>query len=408
MIADIVNQICLGFYPVAAVSTQSGLDIATVILFLATTFLIYKKRAEFVFRSIGIEWAFLGYVIVVILSFMINASKEAEWFRSAIKFSWIINLYILIYVFQSKSVEVKNMIKVLSLGSLLPTVYSLVSYHNGVDLLTGRLNERITGLVNSSTYHAHGNAMLFVALVAGLSLCGNQLSRLWKWIAGFSTFLLGLSILLTFTRGIWLSVCLSSFLMVGYLFGMKRFFQFFTAVLVASLLAVQIWPRFSQRIQDTNLSYNHERIDLTRVNFEIWSEYPWLGIGYGENLRRVREYWDRPHWNQKPGYIESHAHNQYLNVLSTTGVLGEVFFLCFFFFFVLKNWKLLRQTSREQQPKRFAWLAICFWAQLQFVFACLTDVSFEYAKIRALIIIVWALVIAIDQKPAIVKESLHA
>ena len=58
-------------------------------------------------------------------------------------------------------------------------------------------------------------------------------------------------------------------------------------------------------------------------------------------------------------------------------------------------------------PERFALLVVALWAQWQFVLACLTDVSFEYAKIRALILLVWALVIAIDQKPALVKEPSH-
>lgn len=403
-----LNSFAMAFYPIAAVSTQSGLDVATILMFLVTSWQLYKKKSDFTVKWIGIEWAFLGYIAVVILGFAINASAEAEWARSALKFSWVINLYILILTFQTLKVDTVKIIQIISVGTLLPNLYAMASYINGFDLLTGRINERITGLVNSSTYHAHGNAILFVSLLGGLAYSRSRLSTAWKNFVVLSTLLMGVSIFLTFTRGIWLSILASTLLIAFLFFSWKRLLQIIGVVLVASTLAFQLWPRFNQRVQDTNVAYNHERINLTKLNFEIWREYPWLGIGYGENLRRSPEYWQRPEWNLPTDYIQSHAHNQYLNVLSTTGVLGEVFFLIFFFFFMVKNWRMIRQTSKDRQPERYALLVICFWAQVEFALACLTDVGFEYAKIRALLILVWALVIAIDQKPSLVKEASDA
>lgn len=404
MMAELINQIAMVTYPIAAVSSQSALDASTVLMFLVTAWMIYKNKSDFTIKWIGIEWAFLGYMLAVVLGFAINASAEAEWFRSTVKFSWVINLYILILTFQSLKVDTLKIIKVISVGTLLPNLYSLASYVNGYDLITYRINERITGLVNSSTYHAHGNAVLFVALLGALAFSYSRLSQRWKVFVLFSTFLLGASIFLTFTRGVWLSILASACVVAFLFFGWKRVVQIFAVVIVASGLAWKFWPKFNQRIQDTNSSYNHERLNLTKVNIEIWQEYPWLGIGYGENLRRAREYWDRPHWNMRRGYLESHAHNQYLNVLSTTGIVGSFFFNIFFFYFILKNWRMIRRTSREKERERYALLVICFWAQVEFALACLTDVGFEYAKIRGLLILVWALVIAIDQKPSLVKE----
>jgi O-antigen ligase len=343
----------------------------------------------------------------VFLGFVLNASKEAEWASSIVKFSWLINLYILIFTFQALKIETVQIIKVLSVGTLLPTVYSLASYVHGLDLMTGRLNDRITGLVNSATYHAHGNAMVFVFLVGSLCFSWRLLSRKWRIFAQVSAFLLGVSILLTFTRGIWISLLAVSATMTLFFFGFKRFVQVLVAAGLAFGLFINYWPKFNERVQNTNVTYNHERLDLFKVNVQIWKEYPWLAIGYGENSRRLREYWDRPEWHQPPGYIISHAHNQFLNVLSTTGILGEVFFLCFYLFFIFKNFWMIRKTSRKETPERFKLLVVCLWAQLEFLVACCSDVGFEYAKIRALILLVWALVIAIDQKPSLVKETAH-
>lgn len=407
MTALLLNEIALALYPVAAVSSQSLLDLTTVVMFFSLIWMLRKNKSQFVFQKIGIEWAFLAYVVVVILGFAINASKEAEWLRSFLKFSWLINIYILILVLQTVEIETTRIVKVLSALSLGPTLYSLISYLQGFDLITGRDNVRITGLVNSSTYHAHGNAFLFVFLVGGIFFSFKKLPKFWKVFSLISTFLLGVSILLTFTRGVWLSIFLST-IMILFFIDWKKVLKFTGGTITLFLLLFFLWPKFHDRIVTTsNSDYNEMRVSLFKVNVQIWKEYPLLGIGFGENIRRNREYWDRPEWNKPADYLTSHAHNQFLNVLATTGIFGFVFFCWFFFFFILKNVKMIQKTNRLQTPERFAILLICLWAQLQFLLACWSDVGFEYAKIRALILLVWALVIAIEQKPSIVKELKH-
>lgn len=408
MIPEIVNSIGFAVYSIAAVSSQSVLDISTFVLLITTLYIIRRNPGRIAFTKIGIEWAFLGYVIVVVLGFIFNSSPDAEWLRSASKFSWVINIYILIYSFQVIKIESSSVLKTLSILSLGPTIYSLVSYIHGTDLLTGRSNERITGLVNSATYHAHGNSFILVFMIGCFLISYKRLSRTWIGISILSIFLLGLSIVFTFTRGIWGSLFFSSLVVLSY-FDWKKAVKFVVVSCLIGGLTFLSWDKFKDRILSTiQSSGDSQRISLFLVNVQMWREYPLLGIGYGENLRRNREYWDRPEWNKPSDYITSHAHNQYLNVLATTGIFGLIFFCCFFFFFLVKNYQLLRRTNFEEYPERFSFLIVTLWAQWQFAFACLTDVSFEYAKIRGLILLVWALVIAIDQKPGLVKESNHA
>ncbi len=399
-----LNQLWLAIYPVAAVSSQSLLDLSTVLMFLTTMWLFRKKKIELAFKKIGIEWAFASYLGVVIIGYMTNAAADADWVGSLVKFSWLINIYILIYAFQSLQLKTIRIIQIISTLTFGPTLYSLLSYARGVDIITGRDNTRLTGLVNSSTYHAHGNAVLFIILVSCLYFSIKKLNLAWQIFSFFSTILLGLSIFLTFTRGIWISIFISSVLVLLFLDWKKLFYFIFGSAILFGLF-FQVSPKFKDRILMTNVQSNEERISLFKVNVQIWKEYPLLGIGYGENLRRNREYWDRPEWRKPTGYITSHAHNQFLNVLSSTGILGLFFFSSILIFFFRKNLLLIRSTSSQSQPERYAILLTCLWAQLEFLLACLSDVSFEYVKIRALILLVWALVIAIEQKPEIVIEE---
>lgn len=400
----LMNQIFLALIPTFAVSSQSLLDLALSALFLSLIFVFAKKRQILVIEKIGIEWAFLGYMITIVLGFWLNASPDAEWLDSAIKFSWVLNLYILIFGLQTTQLDSTKILKALSAGTLIPTLYSLASYMYGVDLITGRNNHRITGMVNSATYHAHGNAIIFVFLACCLYFSFKKLKLNWKIFAVSSFLLLGTSILLTFTRGIWISIFVSSAIILLIL-DRKKFLVFIAGTLILGGIAFQTLPKLREGVDPVARAASvEERVSFIQLNLQMWKQYPLLGIGYGENLRRCREYWDRPEWNKPADYNVSHAHNQYLNVLSTTGLFGLFFFAMFFLYFIYKNIKLLLKTSSELSPERWALLIGCLWAQIEFAIACLTDVSFEYAKIRTLILIVWALVVVIEKKPAVVKE----
>lgn len=402
MIMNLVNRcllILLGLYPIAAVSSQSLLDLIMILISLIWFFSIYKKgyNEETRLYFFGAEKPLLMYFIIVVLGFIFNASPDAPWLESLLKFSWVLNLYILIYALRSSILKIENVLKYILILIFLPTLYSLIGYYNGVDLITGRDNSRITGLVNSATYHAHGNAIIFVFLLSLFIFYRKNISNKFQFLLISSLMLLGVSIFLTFTRGIWLSIALSS-LTMSFLYSRKRVFQ--TAVAIVLIFGALFF--FMQKARDriTPLSQDasaNERINFLKVNFEMWREYPLLGIGYGENLRRNREYWDRPEWNMPQEYNTSHAHNQFVNVLSTTGVFGLIAFLWFMFLFLYKNFKLLRKSSVDKLSTNYILLFSCLWAQVEFYFACLTDVSFEYAKIRALLILVWALIIALEK-----------
>ena len=188
----------------------------------------------------------------------------------------------------------------------------------------------------------------------------------------------------------------------------KKLVKMFSLTAVVFLCVLQFSSKLQERVQQTKslLVSNEERVSLLKVNLQIWREYPLFGIGYGENLRRNREYWNRPEWNKPADYITSHAHNQFINVLSTTGIFGFFFFCAFYFYFFYKNIKLIQTSRAEKKTESYAILMTCLWVQLEFFLACFTDVSFEYAKIRALLILVWALLAALQARPQLIEDNI--
>lgn len=403
----------LFFVPLGAVTSQTLLDVALVVLFSGFLFELYKKRQSVNSNAvvtdaqvpwIGIEWAFAGYLLVIILGFIFVAAPGVEVGFALKKFVWIANFYLLIYAFQRARLKPMPMLYWFSGLFLAPNIYAISTYFTQYDpIAKTNLLGRVIGMVSSATYHAHGNAVVFVFFSALLYFYFRKLTVRMKVLAAMAYGLWGLSIFLTFTRGIWLAIFVSSFLMLLLLSFRKAALLVMTSLLVFTA-AYYTWPAFRETVTETgSRKQSDERENLLMTNYKIFFDHPFLGLGYTENTRRIGEYWDE--LAMPENYIKSHAHNQFINVLAGTGVFGLFFFICFIYFFLKKNWLLLRSTNRMQTPFRYSLLFACFWAQFEFLLACLTDVAFEYAKIRSLLILVWALVIALEIKPSIAIEN---
>jgi O-antigen ligase len=348
------------------------------------------------FSWIGIEWAFLCYFVVVIIGFVFNASPDAEVSWQLSKFSWVINLYIYIYALGKLNLSSKKIVYFFSLTFLIPNIYAVFTYVYDWDFLTKKGAPRVIGMVNSATYHAHSNAVLFVVFCGLLYFGWKHLNPKIKVFSLAAAVIFFLSIFLTFTRGIWISLFVSALIIFSTIH-LRAVLTTLLAGMAVFLACYMFWPAFHDRVNPANsMESSSERINLIKVNLQMWQENPLFGIGYGENMRRNREYWDQPQWNMPAEYITSHAHNQYINVLSTTGVFGLFFFLCFMGYFVKRNVQML-WTEKNKASLKYALIFACLWAQIEFLLACVTDVTFEYAKIRALFLFVWALLVVLDR-----------
>lgn len=385
-----------------AVCSQSLMDIMMCLLLLVWLYGVWQshKLSGLGFRKIGIEWAFAGYLVTIVLGFIFNSVLQPEWFYVFFKFTWIFSLYFFINFYEAIDFDLVKTLKFMGTLVIIPVVGALVIF---IQTNSQGLPEefRLLGFVNSATYYAHGNAMLLVFLLNLFLFLYKKISRSWNIMILVSLTLMVISIYFTYTRGIWISLFLSTVLMGLVTRNIKKVVAIFSLTFAAVLILFLTSQQFKDRLHHSlSAKANHERVDLFNVNVQMWKEYPLLGIGYGENIRRNREYWDRPEWNRPAEYITSHAHNQYLNVLSTTGILGFIFFMSFISFFLRKNYLMFKaESAKNTVSTRYILLHGCLWMQFEFLLACLTDVSFEYAKIRILLVLTWALVMALDKPP---------
>ncbi len=398
---------CLGGVLFSTVVSQTLLDFFTILLAigLLTDFIKQPQKTKQMFKMFGNELAMLAYLIVVLIGYYVNASRDAEIGRGLSKFLWVFNFYIYYYAFLKTRLkfEANRMALYFGVLFLIPNVYAIYTYIVGYDFLSFKFIPRSVGLVNSATYHAHGVALIFIPFIISLFFNWSKLKPFMKALAVAALPIFVGSVMVTLTRGAWLIMAISvpvflAFINYKYLIGLV------IAGVVAGALTFVAWPGLRDRV-DMTRTENHtsERQNLMAVNFQIWGEYPWLGIGYGENQRRNREYWDREEWQMPSDYIVSHAHNQFLNVLSTTGLAGLFCYLLFYVNFLAVNVRELVKAKKDSY--RYSLLLLCLVWQVGFTVSCLTDVTFEYAKLRVLVLLPWALLLAIKNSGRI--ESLQ-
>lgn len=131
------------------------------------------------------------------------------------------------------------------------------------------------------------------------------------------------------SRGVWLSA-LTGLVVYEYLQGinLKKLSVYALGILSICMASLVFMPTFRASFFDrvsniVNLDYARTEYQIAALR--IWKKYPVVGIGtdayeLGFQHQRSAEYW------KKQPYGSPHrAHNEYLNVLATQGLLG---FLC--------------------------------------------------------------------------------
>lgn len=385
---------------VAPIISQSLVDLCLALLFFMLFYIWKSGLQKVVFPRIPFLYFMLGYFGMAFVGLLHQLGiGNIPWDQMG-KFIWIFNLFILVCAFANFRLKWRVILVAAASLSVIPSAYSLVTYFLKFDYLSNVGIARIVGLVNSATYHAHAGGILLVILLGMAIQFRKSFSVPIRIFLAASLFFLALSVWLTYTRGIWIALFGSTFFIL-FTYRPKVSFAFIIFIAVSVITSFQLNEKFASRLTHSlDRTANADRIDLFKVNVEMFKEYPLLGIGYGQNRERNREYWDRAHWKKPDGFIISHAHNQYLNVLTTTGVLGFFLFSIFFFGLSLRPYFFL-QRAGELMGKSFPVVRVWLWGSTFILLACLTDVTFEYAKIRVLILIVWAATIAYLRNPKV-------
>lgn len=144
-------------------------------------------------------------------------------------------------------------------------------------------------------------------------------------------------LLLTYSRGGWIPLCIS-FVLLG-IFDRRylKYIVVFGAIFGGFDYASDVGRLMPQKIViDSSVGY---RIKLWKASFDIIQDNPILGIGKGTVWNKIPEY-----SNTITAYV-SHVHNVFLQILVDTGVVGATVFVIF----IKDIWNRIKLNIKKKQ-----------------------------------------------------------
>jgi O-antigen ligase len=110
------------------------------------------------------------------------------------------------------------------------------------------------------------------------------------------------------------------------------------ALICGALLFASASEFLRDRLVNTENFENDKRFSRNIVSWEIFKEYPLIGVGFGRKdaLRKTKY---EAYGFKIASENKSNAHNQYLEYLSVNGLLGGVIFIAIVIYLLYVSWK---------------------------------------------------------------------
>ncbi len=397
----------LSLYAVSVLTTMSGMEIfgwgAAGFTFLYIFIDQMTSKKEFQFHFIGADlWLWL-LVAISAIGLILNA-PGADFWNSFGQIRWILLLYLLTYSFSLFPGINRFFLILVGIGSIV-ALYGIIQHFTGYDIRyewglraksslvsdasVHKDRYQVIGLFGHHLTYGYSFSMLLCFPVAAffLSRYYNLNIRL---LFLFSSLLISFSLFWTYGRGVWISMAASVLFMLGFLSRRLLVGAIVTGIIGCGTLyfaSVDFQKRFDS-IFDSKRSSNYDRHHLWQANIEMFKDHPYIGIGLGQNEPRTHEYFERLGINND---FQGHAHNSYLQWLSTTGALGLTCYMIFIVSFLLMTYRLWIII-----PKTHFWHRVFvlggLGAQVAMHTGGMTQWNFGDAEVNHLFILILALI----------------
>jgi O-antigen ligase len=397
-----VSGILLLLFAISTLISQSAMDLFSTVLclYLAFQWIMAKRNKEEFspVQKMGFDWLWLVWFVAVAIGFAINRPPPPEtpdnfWLARLLEFKWIFILYFMVGGFHLAKFK-EDDLKWLNGALLLCSAYAIADYLLQVKSASPTDEVRLGGLFQFSMTYAHSYGIFFCALLGLFFEIHKNLPTKKKWFYIVTLAVLGLSVLLTYTRGVWIAV-FASIITISFLWRLRNGLIAIlvccigAGILYSAIPSVKNRVDFTAKVADAKTakeSYDTERVVLWKTNLMISKDHPWFGTGYGQNKFLLHEYYEKQGL-PKDQFI-GHAHNQYLHLLAGTGILGLLCYLG-----VLATIGVLTLRAFFKTSDRFhKGLALgSLGGQIVFAIGGLTESNFEHSKVRFAIMLMWAL-----------------
>jgi putative inorganic carbon (HCO3(-)) transporter len=340
----------------AQLGALSGFNISITTISLVALYTLwlseYLVRAKDRPRlSLHTSLPFALYLGFAILSILFAADSAL----SSFKIFLILQMFLL-YIYIVSSVQTRQdvlfIVAMLLIGFVLESLIMILLGLAGINFSIAGVSSRIdvgkgptgppyrfSGTIGSSNTAASYVSMLMTIAV---SLLFTRLKLWYRLLAILGFGLGGVALILTFSRGGWLSFVLS--ITMVCLFTWRRGWLSLTVpfaiAIVLAMLSLLFRDAVTARVQETNLT--HARVILNELAFKMIIDNPVFGIGTNNFAIAMKQYLT-PEFGGEWIYI---VHNKYLLEWAEIGIGGIVAFVWFLLAAIRRGWQCYQFEGR--------------------------------------------------------------
>lgn len=343
-----------------------SLALFLLVLFVHQLFIKKNKlsKTDFSILKTPVILAYLGYFIVVSLSSLwaINFSEASYEFLKTATFFFLF-IYIVLFVAPlEKSTEM-----FISTMILLGIILSLI----GFSQLKEAYDELGFGIKTAYKVignNAHKNIFSQVLfLTFAFSAYGIYIFKDFRnkfaIVSAFASLLL---ILILMTRSVWVAILVATIVSVGLYFILlrknipfKNLKNLIIPLAIIGVIAVIIFSFYSgldsKKQVRTHISESthlkegnaQHRIFLWKKSYELLKEKPLLGVGAGNWKIDILKL-DVTKANKKGHIVPRRTHNDYVQVITETGIIGFLLYASIFALIIFQAFKLLKILEKEE------------------------------------------------------------
>lgn len=370
---------------ISPLNTQNPFEFNKLLALYAVTAVIIGawlakaiNESKISFRPSPLDIPLLGFLLILTLSTIFSTYVPLSLWGSAGLPSGAllptITMIVLYYAFinhMSEKYKILNSLYILLIAGTLTALYGIAQHYN-IDPMLWNLNVSVRAI--GTIGQANGLATFLAALLPiPILIFFTEKNKILKGISGILVFIFTLCLLYTNSRSGLIGLGIGGGFLITFLtiYSIKKNEKkvFLTNLLLFTLLigiigsvyftgtkwidkgtesthAVNIASSFQQEAVDSTM---RSRKYLWKGAIDIWKKYPVLGSGpetFGDqfNLIHTKEANTTSLWN----LYSTKAHNEYLHILATTGILGFISYLSIILvFFVWVFSKVTKQILSE-------------------------------------------------------------
>lgn len=303
-----------------------------------------------------------GLIILRLLWFIPLAfltKRYTNLFRNVDIFAYLILLYILIQIILIKrdKPDIEKFIQsaalFISAVGILEAVYGISQYYH-LDVFHPGGYQSYESLVIGTLGSANSmGCFLAACLPFTIYTCFIQSGKFKKSLIGVGIGLIVWALILTISRAAWIA------LIAGLLFlsspKLSKWWQKLTIRKTAKIIIITI-ILLSAALAFIGIFYINAdsamgRIFIWKISWDVFRDYPLLGVGYGNYAYHYLDY--QAKFFNNPRNAEFYgkaanlklAHSEFFHILAETGLVGFILFWALLVFVLYSSWKLLHNNN---------------------------------------------------------------